>query len=140
SLSGVAQFRRPRWPLWALGVAGLLVAAGVMAGFVGFLAKRELIDVAAFAGAALTMAALAVDDLRAARRPAWRAHVHRMLAVGWFYVAELMIFVFDPHPSLIAWAAAAVVPTAVLAWMRWRPGDFADGGRAPVARVAAHRG
>lgn len=124
-LSAGAQFLRSRRVVRALGWVGLLVAVGVLAGFVRMLASHRVIDVIAFAWAALTLAALAADDLRTVPRPRWRTHGHRMLAVGWFYVAELGIFVFDPHPSVISWVFAGIVPAAGVWWMRQRPGGFA---------------
>lgn len=135
ALSASAQFRRSRWVLRALGGMGLLVAIGVLEGFVRFLASRHVMDVAAFAWTALTLAVLAIGDFRTRRRP-WQAHGHRMLAVGWFYVAELWIFVFDPHPSVIAWAIAGVVPAGAAWWMHRCPRDFA-GARPALANTAA---
>lgn len=136
ALSASAQFLRSRRIVRALGCAGLVVAAWVLQGFVSMLAKRDVIDVIAFAVAALTLASLAVNDLRAVYGPSWRAHGHRMLATGWFYIAELGIFIFDPHPSVISWAVAAVVPTGMAWWMRQRPKDFARARPAAVRTVA----
>lgn len=124
ALSASAQFLRSRWVVRGLGAMGLLVAVGVLEGFARFLVSRDVVDVAAFAWTALTLATLAVADLRAGRQPHWRAHGHRMLVAGWFYIAELGIFVFDPHPSVTSWAVAAIVPVGVAWWMRQRPRDF----------------
>ncbi|MBI3349789.1 MAG: hypothetical protein HY020_21580 [Burkholderiales bacterium] len=121
ALSGGAQFLQSRRLARGLAVAGLLVAVGVLSGFARLLDSRELVDILAFAWAGLTLAALAVDDLRAGLRQPWRAHGHRMLAAGWFYWAELAIFVFDPHPSVIAWVAAAAIPASAAWFMRRRP-------------------
>lgn len=125
ALSGAAQFDTARWRVRALGLAAWLVAAGVLHGFVRMLATRDVIDIAAFALTAAVMVALGWQDLAGRRGPAWRAHALRMLATGWFYLAELLIFLVDPHPSVLAWAAAALLPLA--AWMavtrpagRWR--------------------
>lgn len=134
-LSAGAQFLPSRRVARVLGWVGLLVAAAVLEGFVRLLAARQLVDVMAFAWAALALAVLATDDLRTRQRLRWRAHGHRMLAVGWFYLAELGIFVFDPQPSVIAWVVAAIVPAGGAWWMHRRPGDF---GRArPVVVRAA---
>ncbi|HSI48903.1 MAG TPA: hypothetical protein VLA61_11570 [Ideonella sp.] len=121
ALSGAAQFLRSQRVTRALGVIGLLVAAAVLEGFLRLLATRQLVDVLAFAWTALTLAVLAAQDLWAKPGPAWRAHGHRMLAAGWFYLAELGIFVVDPHPSVIAWAVAAMLPVAAAWWMHRRP-------------------
>lgn len=121
ALSGAAQFLRSRRWMRTLGIVGLLVACGVLEGFARLLATRLLVDVLAFAWTASTLALLAAQDLRAKPGPAWQAHGHRMLAVGWFYLAELGIFVVDPHPSVIAWAVAAVLPAGAAWWMHWRP-------------------
>ncbi|MFG6428778.1 hypothetical protein [Roseateles sp. LYH14W] len=121
ALSGAAQFLRSRWVVHGLGVVSLLVALGVLHGFLRFLVARDLIDVLAFAWTALTLGVLAAADLRTGHRQPWRAHAHRMLAVGWFYVAELCIFVFDPQPSVIAWAGAALVPAGAAWWLHRRP-------------------
>jgi len=126
-LSAGAQIQRSPRLVRVLGGAGLLVAAAVLVGFVRMLAAHRLIDVVAFAWAASTLAALAFGDLRAANRPVGRTHGVRMLAVGWFYVAELGIFVFDPHPSVISWAIAGIVP-AMGVWTLYRQ----------PARPAAH--
>lgn len=116
-LSAGAQFLPSRRWVRALACAELVVAAGVLMGFARMLASRDAIDVIAFAWAGLTLAALAVDDLRTGQRPKWRSHGYRMLAVGWFYVSELCIFVFDPHPSVIAWAVASVLPACMAVWI-----------------------
>ncbi|WP_022979070.1 hypothetical protein [Ideonella sp. B508-1] len=121
-LSGVAQWWRARWLRLATGAMGLLVAAGVLRGFWRFLATRDVVDVAAFAAVALTVALLALGDLRPRRQPLALAHARRMLAVGWLYLAELLIFVWDPHPSLIAWAGAALPLTGVAWVLRRRAG------------------
>lgn len=134
-LSAGAQFLRSRWVARVLGWVGLLVAAAVLEGLLRFLSSRQLMDVIAFAWAALVLAMLAIDDLRTRQRPRWRAHGHRMLAVGWFYLAELGIFVFDPQPSVISWVFAAIVPAGGAWWMHRRPGDFGRAGPA-VARGA----
>ena len=136
-LSAGAQFLRSRRIVRALGWVGLLVAAGVLAGSARMLASHRLIDVVAFAWAALTVAALSVDDLRAVQRSRWRAHGHRMLAVGWFYVAELGIFVFDPHPSVISWVIAGIVPACGVWWMRQHQRTFAPVGRAMTGAAAS---
>jgi hypothetical protein len=139
-LSAGAQFHRSRWVVRALGGVGLLVSVGVLHGFARMLATRGVIDVIAFAWAALTLAVLAVDDLRKVPRPRWRAHGHRMLAVGWFYVAELGIFVFDPHPSVVYWAAASIMPVIGVWWMRRQPRNLSPVGRAMTGAVASDAG
>lgn len=136
ALSAAAQFGRTHGPRRALGALGLVVAVGVLAGFARFLATREFIDVAAFAATAVVVGALALGDLLDAEQPAWQAHSHRMLAAGWFYVAELLIFVLDPHPSLIAWALAAVLPLVVVRHLSRRPVGFG----VPAPRLAGSDG
>ena len=136
-LSAAAQYLRSRWLVRALGWVGLLVAVGVLEGTVGLLASHRVIDVIAFPWSALTQGALAVGDLRAAPRSRWRAHGHRMLAVGWFYLAEVGILVLDPHPSVIAWMIAALVPVGGVWWIRRQPRSFAPVGRAMTGVVAS---
>lgn len=125
SLSAAAQFHRQPGVRRVLGGVGLLVAAAVMAGFAGLLATRDLVDVAPFAVAGAVVGSLALGDLLDAGQPAWQAHGRRMLAAGWFYVAELLIFVWDPHPSLWAWSLAGLPPLLALGAMRWRPVNLA---------------
>jgi hypothetical protein len=136
-LSAAAQFLRPRWIVRALGGVGLLVALGVLEGTVGLLASHRFIDVIAFPWSALVQGGLAVNDLRAGPRPRWRAHGHRMLAVGWFYLAEVGILTLDPHPSVLAWALAAILPIGGVWWIRRQPGSFAPLGRARPGAVAS---
>ncbi|WP_457354582.1 hypothetical protein [Roseateles sp. P5_D6] len=132
-LSAGAQFLRSRWVVRALGWVGLLVAAGVLAGTWGLLNSHRLIDVIAFPWSALTQGALAVNDLRTAPGPRWRAHGHRMLAAGWFYLAEVGILTLDPHPSVIAWMIAAIVPIGGVLWVRRQPRSFGPAGPALTA-------
>jgi hypothetical protein len=113
-LSGLAWQRAGRRVVQTLGGVGLVTAAAVMHGFVQFLATRAVIDVLAFAVTAGVATALAAQDVLARPRPAPHAHAWRLLAAGWFYLAEGLIFVADPHPSVIAWGLAALAPVA--AW------------------------
>lgn len=124
ALSAAAQFSRRPGPRRALGALGLLVAVAVMVGFARLLATRELMDVAAFAVTSALTGALALGDLLDARPSAWQAHGLRMLAAGWFYAAELLIFVWDPHPSLGAWVLAGAMALAVHSGLRHRPLAF----------------
>ena len=91
---------------------------------------------AGFAVTACVVGALALADLLDGRQPAWLAHSRRMLAAGWFYLAELFIFVLDPQPSLIAWALAAVLPLVVVWRLHRRPVGFG----VPAARLGASHG
>ena len=136
-LSAAAQFLRSRWVVRALGWMGLLVAVGVLEGTVGLLNSHRAIDVLAFPWSALTQGALAVDDLRGGPRPRWRAHGHRMLAVGWFYLAEVGILVLDPHPSVLAWVIAAIVPVGGVWWIQQQPKSFVPVGRAMTVAIAS---
>ena len=95
-------------------------------GTLDLLNSHRFVDVIAFPWSALTQGALAVDDLRATPRPRWRAHGYRMLAVGWFYLAEVGILVLDPHPSVIAWVIAAIVPVGGVWWIQRQPRSFAS--------------
>lgn len=109
-LSGLAWQQAGRRLVQILGGVGVVTAAAVMHGFVQFLATRAVIDVLAFAVTAVVATALAAQDLLARPGPAPHAHAWRLLTAGWFYLAEGLIFVADPHPSVIAWGLAALLP------------------------------
>lgn len=136
-LSAGAQFLRARWVVRALGWVGVLVAVGVLHGTLGLLESHRLIDVIAFPWSALMQGALAVDDLRATPHPRWRAHSYRMLASGWFYLAEVGILVLDPHPSVIAWVIAAIVPAGAVWWIQRQPWSFVAMGHRAARTVAS---
>lgn len=129
-LSAAAQFLRSRWIVRSLGWVGLFVAVGVLEGTVELLNSHRLVDVLAFPWAALTQGALSVRDIRTHPRPQWRAHGHRMLTVAWFYLAEIGILTLDPHPSVIAWALAAIAPAFGVWWIHRQPRSFTPIGRA----------
>lgn len=135
-LSAGAHFLGSRWIVRVLGGAGLLVAIGVLDGTIRLLDSHRFIDVIAFPWSAMVQGALSANDLRAPPRARWRAHGHRMLAVGWFFLAEIGILVLDPHPSVIAWMIGALVPLAGVWWIRRQPGPFAAVGPA-MPRAAA---
>lgn len=118
ALSGLAWQQARLRVVQVMGLCGAVVAAAVMHGFVQFLATRALIDVLAFAVTPLVMVTWAVQDLRAQPGSRRQAHAWRLLAAGWFYLAELIIFLADPQPSVIAWALAAVVPLGAWAVLR----------------------
>lgn len=117
-LSALAWQRAGRRVVQALGLAGMVTAAAVMHGFVQFLATRAALDVLAFAVTPVLAMALAAQDMQARAGAAPQAHAWRLLAAGWFYLAEGVIFVADPHPSVIAWGLAALVPLG--AWVALR--------------------
>jgi hypothetical protein len=128
-LSAAVQFRRTAGLRRALGALGVLVVAGVYLGFARFLLTRELIDVVAFPIAGGVVGFFALQDMLGQRQPGWSEHSLRMLAACWFYMAELLIFVFDPQPSVLAWAMTAMPLLVVIGLSHRRPPIFGVPGR-----------